>query len=116
VVVWLANRRLGIRHAVPGPVAGHGDRPPEWGAVAGPWPGRAEEGGDVALDEVGGRVWVLALDPAAWPVQQRDLVVDADSGQEWLVTWADLRTNNVASDADYVRVEAHARTQSGTRP
>jgi hypothetical protein len=64
----------------------------------------------------GGRTWVLALDPAAWPLYQGDLVVEPSAGASWLVITADLLTNNAAPDIDYVRVEAHARVGAATRP
>jgi hypothetical protein len=84
--------------------------------MVGPWPGRAEERGDVAIGQVGGRTWVLAVDPAAWPLYQQDMVVDADSHEEWLITDADLATNNADPVVDYIRVEAHLRATGGTRP
>jgi hypothetical protein len=59
---------------------------------------------------------VLALDPAAWPLYQGDLVVEPSAGASWLVVTADLLTNNAAPDIDYVRVEAHARVGAATRP
>lgn len=64
----------------------------------------------------GGRAWVLALDPAAWPLYQGDLVVESSTGASWLVLTADLLTNNAAPDIDYVRVEAHARSGAATLP
>jgi hypothetical protein len=113
----MANRRLGVRHHLPATVDGHGDSVGgDLGAELGPWPGRAEERPDVPMGLPGGRTWVLAVDPAAWPVAQRDLIFDADSGQTWTVTSADLLANTVVSDVDYVRIEAHLRTDAGTRP
>lgn len=118
MAVLLPNRWLGVRRALPEAVDAHGDRSGRsWGTIVGPWPGRAEEGADVAeMDATGGRTWVLAVDPAAWPVYQGDLIVEPSSGASWLVLTADLLTNNAASDIDYIRVEAHARTGAATRP
>lgn len=68
------------------------------------------------MGATGGRTWVLALDPSAWPVVQGDLVVEPSTGASWLVVSADLLTNNAAPDIDYIRVEAHARAGVFTRP
>ncbi|GIH95430.1 hypothetical protein ACFFMN_22970 [Planobispora siamensis] len=117
MAVLLADRMLGVRRRSGGAVGSHGERAGyTWAALAGPWPGRAEEGPDAAIGATGGRTWVLALDPAAWPVAQGDLVAEPASGLEWLVTSADLMKHNAHPDVDYVRVEAHARTQAATRP
>lgn len=116
MTVLLANRSMGIRRRTV-TMDAHGDRAKSgYGVLAGPWPGRAEEKDDAPIGQVGGRPWVLAVDPAAWPVNQQDVIVDVDSKQEWVVTKADLRTNNIQNFVDYVRVEAHARTAAGTRP
>jgi hypothetical protein len=118
VAVLLANRRLGVRRRTAGGVGAHGDRlKGSWGPTAGPWPGRAEEGADVPEGQTGGRAWNIATDAASWPLAQGDLVVDVDSGEEWLVTSADLRRNNADPAVDYVAVNAHVRTGAdGTRP
>lgn len=116
MAVLVANRSLGLRRRTAAGVDGHGDPVGfTWGAMAGPWPGRAEELPDAEMGGVGGRTWVLALDPAAWPVQQGDMAVDPATSQEWLVTSADLLRNNADPSVDYIRVEAHARV-GGTRP
>lgn len=116
--VLLADRRLGVRRRAAGVADAHGYvSGGSWGPLAGPWAGRAEEGPDAAqMGATGGRRWVLAVDPAAWPLTQGDLVVDVDAGQQWLVVTADLRANAADSAVDYVRVEAHIRTGGGTRP
>jgi hypothetical protein len=112
----MANRRLGVRHRLLAVVDGHGNAVSgDWGLMLGPWPGRAEERPDVPMGRPGGRPWVLAVDPAAWPVGQVDLIVDPDSGQTWTVTSADLLANTAISDIDYVRIEGHLRTGTGTR-
>lgn len=118
MAVLLPDRSLGVRRATAAARDAHGGRSaPSWGAVAGPWPGRAEEGADAAeMGATGGRTWVLALDPAAWPLTQGDQVVQPSTGAVWLVITADLITNNAADDIDYVRVEAHARVGAATRP
>lgn len=89
---------------------------PSWGATVGPWPGRVSQGPDAPIGQPGGRTWVLALDPAAWPLLQGDLVVDVGSGEQWLVTSADLLNNNADSAIDYIRVEAHTRIAASTAP
>jgi hypothetical protein len=118
VAVLLANRRLGVRRRTGGGVGQHGD--PVTGVLGpleGPWPGRGEESGDVPAGQVGGRTWELAVDVAAWPLAPQDVVVDADTGQEWLVVSADLLTNNADPAVDYVTVRGHARQgAAGTRP
>lgn len=118
MAVLLANRSLGVRHRAAGAPDAHGEpQAASWAAMGGPWPGRAEEGPDVAeMGAAGGRTWVLAVDPAAWPLHQGDLVVEPSTGATWLVTTADLLTNNASPDIDYIRVEAHARTGASTRP
>lgn len=117
MAVLMADRQLGVRHRGAAVTDAHGDRVGgDWGALAGPWPGRAAEGPDVPPGLPGGRRWVLAVDPAAWIVLQGDMVVDVDSGQEWLVLSADLLSNTVIGDVDYIRIEAHLRTADGTKP
>lgn len=117
MAVLLADRSIGVRRRVPAAPDGHGDRAPGvLGPPAGPWPGRAEEGADVPPGELSGRTWVLALDPAAWPLTQGDVAYDADTGEEWYVTSADLRTNNADPAVDYVRAEAHRHGEAGTSP
>lgn len=117
MTVLLPERALGVRtQAVVTDTHGH-RLSGSWGALRGPWPGRAEQGADVApLRGPGGRTWVLALDPRAWPVRPGDLVEDPGSGERWLVTSADLLTHNADPAIDYVRVEAHTHTASGTLP
>lgn len=116
--VLLANRRLRIRRRAVATRDAHGDNSvAPWGPWTAATPGRAVEGPDVAvMNATGGRTWVLALDPGLWPVHQGDLAGDADSGEEWLITTADLLTNNAAPDIDYIRVEAHGRAAAATRP
>ena len=118
MTVLLANRRLGVRRRTEGGRGPHGDRlAGALGSLAGPWPGRAEEAGDVPAGQVGGRTWELGVDVAAWPLKPQDLVVDVDTGQEWLVTSADLLVNNADPAVDYVLVRAHLHEVGpGTRP
>jgi hypothetical protein len=85
--------------------------------MKGPYPARAEERPDVAeMGGIGGRAWVIALDPRLWPVRQGDMVVEPSTGAQWLVVTADLLANNASPDIDYVRVEAHMRTAGATIP
>ncbi len=108
MAVQLPNTRLGVvrraevydahGYPVPGPAQ----------ALAGPWPARSSEGADGS--------WVLALDPAAWPVDERTVVVEPTTGVEWTVLTADLLTNNVSPIVDYVRVTAHQRVAGHTEP
>ncbi|MFF4777536.1 hypothetical protein ACFY05_32235 [Microtetraspora fusca] len=114
--VLLPDRQLGVRRREAPAVDAHGDAVGGgWGGLLGPWPGRAEESGDVPAGLPGGRTWVLALDPAAWPVHQNDLVEDPRARMQWLVTSADLLKHNADPAIDYIRVEAHLR-DAGTRP
>lgn len=117
MAVLLTDRRLGVRRqTVPAPDA-HGDLPGgAWGPLIGPWPGRGEEGDDVPAGGIGGRVWLMGVDPQGWPVRRGDLIVDPDTGEEWLVTTARLIRNNADPVVDYVRVEAHLREGGSTRP
>uniref|UniRef100_UPI003F4961BB hypothetical protein n=1 Tax=Nonomuraea sp. CA-251285 TaxID=3240002 RepID=UPI003F4961BB len=118
MTVLLANRRLSVRRRAPGGRGPHGDTVVgALGPLTGPWPGRAEEAADVPAGQVGGRTWELGVDVAAWPLAPQDIVVDADSGQEWLITSADLLVNNADPAVDYVLVRAHLRRDTtGTRP
>lgn len=75
--------------------------PGEAAALRGPWPGRKAE-------DAAGR-WSLALDPAAWPIDEHTIVVEPATGAEWTVLTADLLTHNVVSIVDYVKVTAHLR-------
>lgn len=116
MTVLLADRRLSVRRQLFAESDGHGGPVPDgWGSASPSRPGRAIEGPDVAFGESGGRTWTIAVDPANWPVYQGDLVVDADSGEEWLVTSADLMTNTIDPYVNYIRIEAHAYT-AGTKP
>lgn len=75
--------------------------PVDAGPLRGPWPGRTRRRAD--------GTWSLALDPAAWPVAAKDLVVEVVGGEparRWVVDGAELRVNNEAPDVDYVAVEA----------
>lgn len=75
--------------------------PTDVGDLRGPWPARARRRAD--------GTWSLALDPAAWPVKERDVVVqvlDGEPTRKWVVDTAERRSNNVAADADYVEVSA----------
>jgi len=119
MAVLLPDRRLGVRRRAPAAADEHGYEygSPAWGPLVGPWPGRASEGPDApVIDEAGGRRWVLAVDPKGWPLKQGDLVVDPDTGLEWLVITADLRNHSVTDTVDYIRVEASLREDGGTRP
>lgn len=116
MAVLLPDRLLGVRPKVL-TVDAHGySSGSSWGALKGPWPGRAEQRPDVPVGQPGGRTWVLALDPAAWPVLQGDLIADSGDGSRWLVTSADLLTNNADGAIDYVRIEAHTYATAGTAP
>lgn len=117
MAVLLADRFLGVRRQTLPVADAHGDLPGgAWAALSGPWPGRAEEGDDVPAGEIGGRVWLMGVDPRGWPVRRGDLIVDPGEGMEWLVTTARLICNNADPVVDYVRVEAHLREGDSTRP
>lgn len=73
-----------------------------------PLPGRALERADHS--------WVLALDPALWPVHEGDLVHDPATERAWLVVTADLLHNTYDPVVDYIRVEAEARQGGYTVP
>lgn len=119
MAVQLADRRLGVRHQLPAARDAHGDTVPGGlGPLQGPWPGRADEGGDAPHGQTPTRTWLLGVDVQAWPLLQNDVVVDADSGEEWLVVSANLHTLPAGIDpaVNYVRVEAHLQTGAGTNP
>lgn len=117
MAVQIADRRLGARRRQAGGRGAHGDRlKGGWGPTRGPYPGWGMESGDVPAGQTGGRSWVLALDPKLWPVYKDDQVVDADSGQEWLVTSADLMTNSVDPAADFISIKAHLQVDGHTAP
>jgi hypothetical protein len=78
------------------------------GPLVGRWPGRTRERGD------GG--WSIALDLAAWPVRQHDVVVDTGSGREWVVLTADPIKNNIDPACDYIRIDAREVVAGGTEP
>lgn len=77
-------------------------------AVTDALPGRALERPDHS--------WVLALDPALWPVVEGDHVLDLVGGRSWLVVSADLLQNTIDPTVDYIRCEAEIRVGSSTRP
>jgi hypothetical protein len=116
MAVLLADRTLGVRRHSTSGVDGHGARTGvSWGALQGPWPGRAEQGPDEAMHAPGGRAWVIGVDDRAWPITQGDMIVDTVSGEQWLVTSADLLRNTADPSVDYIRVQAHTR-DGGTYP
>jgi hypothetical protein len=110
--VLMASTSLGVRRRAPEGYDAHGERTMgALGSLVGPWPGRARRQQDGS--------WHLAVDDAAWPLQERDVVVEVvatGTGREWLVTAADVLRNTVDSTVDYVRVEAQERRPSGTEP
>lgn len=113
----MPDRDLGVRRRATGPADAHGDAyRGGWLELQGPHPGRAAEGPDVPEGQIEGRTWRIALDPRLWPVALGDLVVEPGTGAQWLVTSADLLTNNAAPEVDYIAVQAHLRTPAGTRP
>jgi hypothetical protein len=59
---------------------------------------------------------VLALNPAEWPMTPGDMVVDVDSGQQWLTVEVDLLNNNADPEIDYIRAVAHIRAGVNTAP
>lgn len=101
----MTNATLGVRRRVDATRNAHGERVAAgWGPVVGPAPGRTRQNADAS--------WGLGLDPDLWPIRQGDLVIGADGGS-WLVTSANLITNNVDSQVDWVRVIAAHRTSGG---
>jgi hypothetical protein len=109
MAVLMADRSLSVRHRSPGTLDSHGDVVGgAWGAVQGPWPGRAHEGPNGA--------WTLAVDEAAWPVLAGDIIVQPDNGRQWIATTAQLMQNNLDSSVNYVRVDALERVGTNTEP
>lgn len=110
MAVLIPNVSLGVVHRPDPTLDAHGWRlPAALGAPAGPWPGRVEEHAD--------HLFVLALDPAAWPVIEADVVVESGGdSRTWLVTAADLLRNNADPTVDYVRVEGRLRVDGHTEP
>lgn len=107
MAVLLTNTQLGVRRQAVAGVDEHGaPLPAAWGLAEGPWPGRTEERADGS--------WRLGVDPAGWPLAERDLVVEPATGREWLVVSADLRTNNADPAVDWVAVSAYERTAGAT--
>lgn len=106
--VLLVNTALGVRRLRSRQRDGHGwPQPgPGWEDPVGPWPGRTAEDTDGS--------WLLGLDPRGWPLAGGDLVIEPDTGREWLVLTADLLRNNLDPTVDYVRVTAHERGPHGT--
>jgi hypothetical protein len=110
MAVLLANTMLSVRVRNDGAKDAHGTWVRgTWGAVSGPWPGRAREHGSDGA-------WSLAVDPAGWPLRAGDLVIEAGSLREWLVITADLLTNSEEPDVNYIRVDAHERKTGSTEP
>lgn len=102
----MATTVLAVRAAVVS-TDGHGTRSVTSWAPPGPArPGRivSEPAQDGEKDGPGG--WVLGVDPALWPIQARDLIVEP-GGREWVVTTAAQRRNAANAALDWVRVEAY---------
>ena len=108
--VLMADRSLGLVRREYGAMDSDGDVAPieGRGTLQGPWPGRARVEPD--------GTWVLALAPEAWPVARRDLVMDPYSGDEWIVTTAQLRRNTMDPVVDHVAVTAMIRTGTDATP
>lgn len=110
----MANRRLAV---LPRTYATdtHGDRVPSgFGPQTPAYPGLAQIQGDSPLGQPGGRTWVLDLDPTLDPVNQQDMVIDPDSGEQWNATSAQLIRNTLMPLLDHIRVEARLY-QGGSR-
>lgn len=106
--VLLPNAQLGVRRRAADAVDALGDEIPGTpGPLEGPWPGRAAETAD-------GR-WTLAVDPAAWPVREHDLVTEP-GGRTWAVDTAQLIRNNYDPSVDWIRVAARQVVAGGTEP
>lgn len=104
----MPNTRLGLRRRVEGVLNAHGERTSGgWGPLSTLEPGLASEQADSS--------WRLGLDPALWPVRQKDLIVSED-GQSWLVDTSDLLTNSFDSTVNWVRCTASARRNGSTLP
>jgi hypothetical protein len=83
-------------------------------APRGPWPGSVRPPGRTLADEQGPQL--LQLDPAAWPLLPRDLVIEPSTGDSWTVVTSQLMTNDLDPSVNYVRVQAHPRSEAGTLP
>ncbi|MEU4331373.1 hypothetical protein [Nonomuraea dietziae] len=102
-----ANLVLGLRRRTAG-VDGHGTPVAGvLGAVEDVRPGRIVSRPDVDGDgETGPGVWVLAVDPAWWPVAAGDRIVEqGGQGRAWTIGVASLRASDFDSAIDYIRVE-----------
>jgi len=108
MAVLMPNTRLGIRTRTGGVEDRHGDTVPGApAALLGPWPGRTKEADD--------GTWTLAVDTAAWPISERDIIEDT-AGTQWVVRSANLLRNNLDPSVDYVRVQAYLRAAGDTKP
>uniref|UniRef100_UPI003F491501 hypothetical protein n=1 Tax=Streptosporangium sp. CA-235898 TaxID=3240073 RepID=UPI003F491501 len=97
---------LGVQEGTP-VLDGHGTRSAtQWGPVRDVLPGAVVEEPPADGEQGGPGTWVLALDPAVWPVKARDLVAEPSTGRRWAVTSAKHHRHGVNSDIDWVRVEA----------
>jgi hypothetical protein len=107
MAVLLPDTNLGIRRRNDGEADAHGDvLPAAPSPTEGPWPGRASEAANGS--------WTLAVDPEAWPVRERDLIVEdvrGNADREWVVVTADLLSHQVDPSVNYVRIEARLRTR-----
>jgi hypothetical protein len=109
MVVLMADRELGLIRRDAGPLDAHGDAPVQGRSVlAGPWPGRAR------LETDGS--WTLAVDIAAWPMEERDIILDPVNGIEWVAVTVQPLRNTMDSSVDYVRVTALIREGTDSTP
>jgi hypothetical protein len=111
----MADRMLALRCRAAAPDA-HGDLAAAGFQPAGAaYPGIANIGPDAPPYQPGGRQWTLSCDPALWPVAQQDMIVDARSGQAWIVLSADLRTHTTFPLVSYIDIQAHSYDGDGTK-
>ncbi|GHE31672.1 hypothetical protein GCM10017673_38030 [Streptosporangium violaceochromogenes] len=106
MAVTLASTMLGKRPAVL-TRDGHGTRSAtQWGPLQAVSPGHILSEPAADGEKNGPGTATLAVDPALWPLDARDLVVEPGTGRQWTVVTADLRKHSAAPVLNWVKVEA----------
>lgn len=108
MVVVAPTMRVGVRRSVTTIDRYGTPRSGGHGPLETPRPARviSEPATDANLDTGPGR-WVLAVDPAFWPLYPGDLLVEeTGDGRKWTVVSAAIRGNQWNPVVSYVRVEA----------